>query len=252
MEDQTSNSEQQKFKYNVALLIALVPVIAAAIRIWTYSGGDTTVFLVLLKTLNIPTVLIGTSVLIIPSLILLAAIVLLSDWKARDWTEAWLKRHQRMWIAAPILFLVVAYTAPWSFFATLAGIALLVAFYFLIKRYWPWGKKYILDLLVAERGSSNGPDSIITIPSVIIVFLIAPANMWLPLERIQTTKSVEKTVYVLESTQEWTTLLSKDRKLEILRTDEVKSREICHSNKVVSIATSLYQSGTNDGSNCET
>ena len=246
----TSSVEHRRSRFDVALLIALVPVAGAAVRIWMYSGGDVAVFLVLLRTLNIPAVLIGTCLLIVPGLLLLALVILLSDWKARDWTKNWLTSHRWIAPAFPIIFFLLLYTVSWTILIPLGVLGVLTAAYFLTRRFWPWGKKHITDIAIAEREDRNSPASIITVIGVLVIFLITPTNMWLPLEKVGITKADDQVAYVLESTAEWTTLLSPDRKVEVIATSDIESRSVCRTSGGGSLTTLLYPSDLSNVPDC--
>jgi hypothetical protein len=226
---------------DTAVLIAIVPVVVAAVRIWLFSGGDTAVFLTLLRTLNIPAVLIGTIIVAVPFVIILMLTILVTDWKARDQAKEWLSR--RHWPAAliPILFFIFLYTTSWTILISLATLGAFVGAYTLTRRYWPWGRKYIADIMIPRRGDHNGPVSIVTFTGVLVVFLIIPTSMWLPLEKIDIDKSESRAAYVLESTQEWTTLLTSKYKIEVYHTKDIKSRAVCRSSFGGSLSTLIYQ-----------
>ena len=245
-----SSTEHKRSRFDAALLIALVPVAGAAVRIWMYSGGDVAVFLVLLRTLNIPAVLIGTCLLVAPGLFLLALVILLSDWKARDWAKDWLTRHRWIAPALSVTFILLLYTVSWTILIPLGVLGILTVAYFIIRRFWPWGKKHITDNAIAERGNRSGPDSIITVIGVLVLFLIAPTNMWLPLEKVGITKADDQVAYVLESTAEWTTLLSPDRMVKVIATSDVESRSVCRASGGGSLATLLYPSDLSDVPDC--
>jgi hypothetical protein len=112
---------RQHSRLNTALLIALIPVTAAAVRIWVYSGGDNTLFLVLLRTINIPAVLIGTMILMIPSLLTIFAVVALMNLEAGRWTKRKLSEHRFVSnVLFPASLIVIGYTLGWKIFVVLA------------------------------------------------------------------------------------------------------------------------------------
>lgn len=245
------SSSHDRSRIDVALFIAVVPIVAAAVRIWLFSGGDVPVFLTLLRTIDIPAVLIGTIVLMIPGLITLALAILLTDWKMRDRAKAWLNNRRWLTPLAPVVIFVLLYTVSWAFVISLVGIGLMVAAYVLIRRFWPWGKKHIADVVVARRGDENGPVSLVTFVGVLIAFLIMPTSTWLPLERIDVNNSESRTAYVLESTGEWTTLLTLRHKIEVHPTNQIKNRAVCRAEANGSLATLMYRTNDrNDAPDC--
>lgn len=250
-QDEKPRKKRKRGLVDVALVIALAPVVAAAVRVWMYSGGDTSVFLVLLRTLDIPAALIASAMLLVPTALLLLVIILLTDWRARDAMQATLERNPWLAPVFPILFFVMVYTGNILFALGAAFVALLVVVYFSIKRFWPWGHEHINRVVIAPRGDRNRPASMLTIAGVLTVFLIAPSNMWLPLERVERVDSEPLVGYVLESNEEWTTLLTPAKRIEVVQTPKVGAREVCRPGGPVSLATLLYPSDLKNAPDCD-
>lgn len=247
-----SNSEEGptspigRFRASTALVIALFPITAAAVRIWIYSGGDTALFLVLLQTVNIAAVLIGTMVLIIPSLITIVAIMALLNPAARRWAHEVLAGHRLVFdLLMPAALLIIGYTVSWTVFVTLASLGLIALLFFLARRAWRKNHRN-----TASRRRVDKSDAIIPIFSGLLVFLITPSNMWLPLEQITTVQHKQQTVYVLESTTEWTTVLTVDRQVEIVKTREVQKREVCNVKNPGTFALFIQHGGLKEGADC--
>ncbi|TPX05551.1 hypothetical protein FJ656_05920 [Schumannella luteola] len=230
---------------DTALLIAIVPLAAAAVRIWMYSGGDTSLFLVLLRTLDIPAVLVGTMVSLVPALVGVAVVVLVTDSKARVRALRTIARHPGATsIAVPIAALVLLYTTSWTLLLGLLALAaalLGLAFgWRAAKRRWP---------RIAEGRA--GPDSMATVMAVVIGVLISPKNMWLPIEQIELADSPSVVAYVLQADSDWTTLLTDERAVAIVPSSLVLSRTICSSDSPGTFATWTQQSQLKDAADCD-
>lgn len=242
---------RKRSRFDVAVLIALLPVVAAAVRIWMYSGGDSALFLVLLRTLNIPAVLIGTGILMVPSLLTLALIILLTDKKAREWVKKLSSNHRWLFtIVIPIFLVIVGYTISWTTFVWLTAIALVALVFFFIQRRWRKFRQRKTGVEAAQRRSPIGPDSFATLFTVVAVFLVTPTNMWLPLEQVSIAGGGARVGYVLESAAEWTTILTNDRKLEIVATPKVESRAICNVPNPGTLAMLIQHGSVKGGPDC--
>ena len=255
----TDKTEQKRSRSrlkwsDITLLIAVLPIVVAALRIWLFSGGDTAVFLTLLRTLDITAVLVGTGALMIPTLLMILLVIVVTDWKAREYLGE--KMAQSSWYiwAVLIVGIVLLYTASWWAYVGMGIVAIFLLLVFLITRYWPWGSSNVLDRVMSRKGSTTRPDSLTTLVSTLAVFLMAPTSMWLPLERIGIQDRDPTSGYVLETDSEWTTILTgKGTKVEVIRSGQVESREICDSNFKGSIATSIFRKGEqgSDAPDCD-
>lgn len=204
-----------------------------------YAGGDISLFLILLRTLDIPTVIIGTITLAIPYILMIIFLIFLTDYKARKKIIDKLSAYS--WVAAigiPAVATIMLYTAPipvifyWTF-VLLVGVAYALLKSIRIRRY-PDG----LMSKFSKVGSAWPKDWISTVFSVAATFLIIQSNMWLPLERISFS-SKKEVGYVLQVTSEWTTLLTKNRGTVVIATKDIATREVCKVANVNTIAADL-------------
>ena len=239
-------------RFDIALLIAIVPIAAATIRIWMYSGGDIALFLVLLRTINIPAVLVGTAVLLVPSLLLVGLVMILFDRKARAWIKARFARNSwTITVAFPVVGIVIGYTISWPYFVWLVIISACAVGYFFIRRFWQ--KRKVTKKTTNKKSffGSTGPDSFIVLLSVVASFLVTPGNIWLPLEQVTITGRESSIGYVLESTSDWTTVLTKERTLSIIATSDLESRQLCDTHNPGTIALSMQKGGLKGGPDCD-
>ena len=238
------------FKFDFVLFITIFPVIAATIRIWLYSGGDMVIFLLLLKTLHIPSILIATFVLMIPILVTVIIIVMITDWKARDYVKKLAEQYRWITLIFPLFFFILVYTASPLLLLPLLGIASLALLYIVVDRFWTWGRKNITSVMIAKKGDPNTPDSIITLISTSVVFLIIPYGMWLPLESISTGQNQHYYAYVLESNDQWTTILTPEKNPLIISTSTIESRELCRAGTSSTLAKWLFPHDTTKALSC--
>lgn len=235
-----------RLRIDAAIVVALAPLVAAATRIWLYSGGDSALFLVLLRTIDIPAVLIGTTVLIIPSALIWFALILLTDPRVRYRTHAWVNGNK--WAPAvigPLIFALIAYTLPWP---TIAGLSAIIA---CAIGYYLWRKHRKKSTPHVDKSRRVGPDSFVSIVSVAALFLIGPSSMWLPMERIEIAGSKPQTGYVLQTDNSWTTVLTSKRAIRIVPTTKIEKRQVCSSHNPGTLAMSMQDGGVHNAADCD-
>ncbi|WP_454860419.1 hypothetical protein [Promicromonospora soli] len=237
MSNETTASDRPAV-IDVAVLAALLPVLAAAVRLWIFSGGDAAVFRTLVRTLDIPAVLIGTGILIAPAVLVIFVIALLTDWRFRDSTVKWSNRNEWIRFVVPPLVFVVVFTVPLiHLVAALAALVIPSVAFVLIRRRWEWGKA-ILDKIVAPRGDTSGPDPWAMAVIFGIALLMSGTAMWLPLELVamKGDRSDKYVGYVLESDEVWTTVLTETRNIATLNTEDIESRTYCAEEELTRLA----------------
>lgn len=234
---------------DIALVLALAPVVAAAVRIWLYSGGDSSLFLTLLRTIDIPAILIGTSILIVPSLLIFIVFALVTDRKAWEWTKENVLGNRTVGtLVVPIILVVLGYTTPWPTIVLLVSVILVAVGIFFARR--AWRKKHPKDDSKEGFWERFNPDSVPMLLSIVVMFLVTQSNMWLPLERM-TIDQTPEVGYVLESTGEWTTILTSDRELTVTQTSDVAEREICESSNAGTLAMLIQGGRIKNAAECD-
>jgi len=222
--------------FDVAILLAAAPLIFSAVRVWLYAGGDTAVFLTLVRTLDLPTVLVGTLAVLAQGALLLFFTMVFLDWRVRDIFRTWLQRPWSSSLTAVVLIVFVI-TGNVMFWAGLASLAALIGLYFLVKHI-PGGKR-LTKWVVPPRGERS--DTSVVVVSVAITLLMLPTNMWLPLEQVTLANKSTEQSYVLQVSSEWTTTLTKDRKIRTYPTTDVVDRETCRSAVNGTLGAVLFQ-----------
>lgn len=217
----------RKILYEGGLYLALVPVAAAAIRVWLFSAGDTSLFLLLLRTIDITTVLVGTSLLLVPIVILVGAMAFGMDPRVRAWVTKGARSRAVFGVIFGFLGLA-ALTLPWRFLLTALGLGVIAHLGTrLLNEGIAWGVR--LAGMSPKRTKDPNPinDSSTIVAASTLLFLVASGSMWLPLEFVTLTDETSRVAYVLESDREWTTLLTLDREVSIVATEDVEQRLVC-------------------------
>ena len=238
-----------RWQLDMALTIALAPVVASALRVWMYSGGDVSLFLTLLSTLNIVSVLVGTSLVLAPGVLALGLTILFTDREAVSWLNKrmsatpWLSR-----ILFPVVFFVSVYTLSWTSLLMLAGVCVAFATFLIIRR----GVRNRRSRKGRNRSKQDyaGPDSIVTIIAVLTMMLMTPNTMWLPLEKLTVEKQIV-TGYVLDVSSEWTTILASDRELHIVPSAQVTTRDVCAWRGKDTLALLVQKGGLKKAPDCQ-
>lgn len=231
----TETRPERSLAVDIATVLTLAPVAAAGLRVWIYSGGDLAVFNVLIRTLDIPALLVSTAFQILPLIVWALIFYSLIEWRFRDWLENLLRNNRWLDVAAPLIFLLIIFTAP----AKTVGLSVLFfvgAFvgYRIIYSKAPRARS-ILAALVPRRGDRIVGRGVADAASIAffmaLTFFASPGTMWLPLERVNIKDAPPLVGYVLESSEMWTTTLSRDYRILIISTSSVQSRTICREER---------------------
>lgn len=211
-----------------------------------YSGGDVSLFLVLLRSLNLTAAILGTVVLMIPVLLTVAAVVLATDRSARTAATTIWHRHRRLLlIVMPIVFIFVIYTVPWTTLAFLGAVLLALTAYYLLRR-----RSRARKGRPHKVASRTDPDSFVSVIAVVAIFLITPSNMWLPLERVSLASAATRTAYVLEHDGDWTTLLTVEREALTVKSSTIRGREVCATRTTGTLALWIQGGGLAEAPDC--
>lgn len=252
---------------DVSLWIAAVPFAAAGVRVLLYSGGDPTLLRVLIETLDVVTIVLGTLLPVLPLLVGAAIYPLLIDLSLtrRLVTSGSPTRRWGMLtlIVAALAFWVAL--SPWpSAATTIAYLAVGVALGVILTYLWTFARwltaGYTVRRSILEafkvRVTIGGQEPVgkswhvIAIAGIFLILTFATSpTMWLPQENIVT--STEKiSGYVLQATEEWTTILSVDKQVTIVKPIDVSSREVCGQGEYSSLITVLWGNDHRSGPQC--
>lgn len=251
------------FRRNVTWFLAALPFVLAGLRVMVYSGGDSVVLKTLVATLDIPTVLLGTMLPIFPVLVALGIQLFAFNHKflAHLLAKRWV-----IFAAFGILMIYSLFASfpggLWTPLTIFGGLTLgLVARRVRVAWRKAHPKPEIMAASARPLPASNPAVSFLvgTSPTVIAactvlsVLLVTPQGMWLPLEQISTGSSSKSLVaYVLKETPNWTTTISSDKSIRVLRSSEITGRLICNQGDFQSIVTMLVGSNPSPRIKCKT
>lgn len=252
---------------DIGVWVAAIPLLAAAARILLYSGGDQTLLRVLIQTLDVVTVLLGTLLPMLPLLVGAALLPVIVDVAfARHLLTDGSKTRRRLVTITLIVALTFWITlSPWAgvrgtFTSAAIGIfvgiviAYVFPFYFALSRgrtvresVASASKTRLIPRIPADLGQNR---QMILAPTIAVIVLFAfPSGMWLPRENVSTPAG-ETTGYVLSSTEVWTTILDVDKRVVIVKSEDVISREVCGQGSHESLATMAFGPYTSKNPQC--
>jgi len=214
------NANERIILQHIGLILGVTPVFVAGLRIVLYAGGDHALLTTLLQTLNVPAILLGT---LVPSSLLVAALLvyaLIAD----NGLWAPLGRQVRSmspWtlrIAFPLIAVVALVSELTTVLFVLAGLTIAG----LVR--W-WGVRRVRRL---GRASKPWIEDGMTLVALFLPFILADAPMWLPAENVELSDEPSRTVFVLSVSDEWATLLTPDRQLLRVPSEDMESRTVCN------------------------
>jgi len=223
-----------------------VPITLATVRILLYSGGDATLLRVLIQTLDVPTVVLGSVLPLLPALFGSAIYLVIGDFSIAKRLFSGASRRRKIMVGAvaTISLLVWALLSSWS---TVRGliIAVLVGVGGSVGFWYAWF--FYRSLSGGRTARDAGRDAaktrfglsepvgkvshLILVPALTLAIALAiPFGMWLPQERVTVkngSASLSFTGYVLKTDETWTTVLSADKHVGVWRSTDVVEREVC-------------------------
>lgn len=246
---------------DIGVIVAVTPILLAAARVLLFSGGDPTLFRVLVQTLNVPTVLLGTSIAVLPVVALLPLFMVATEPSAlRYFARApW---FSFTFFAYFVLAFVAIVFGPWP---SMGWSALLVVIVFLgfwsIRRLRHAVRAYRRGLTARSAARASLP-VIVRAPTeawkdsawaplvIVALTLVSLQSMWLPLERVVLVDGEAMTGFVMEERPEWTTFLTDQRAVHRIPTDQMEERTVCSQGEFSSLFMSWANSAPEDAPTC--
>jgi hypothetical protein len=222
-------------RLGIGVLVAALPFIAAAIRLWLYASGDESVFLVLLSSTDIPSLLIGTAATLAPSLLVALPVFVVSDARFRKWLGTTLGKHRAVPGVLLTVIVIAVFTAnEWTvvLYLIVAGSSLLA---------WKARSTRVGRYLVPSLGEPH-PDTTATVLVIALFAMSSASSGWLPREQVGLSGGEEVDASVIESTGEWTSLLV-GSEICIYRTDAVFTRSIPETGGRWSLLAAVHGAG---------
>jgi len=245
---------------NIALVAAATPFVLAGIRVLLYSGGDPVVLRTLLETLNVPTVLLGTFVPLLPAfvLIFIQAVMFNGSWASGLLKTRWGK------FSLGIFAIVYAFLTPfpsgvWSIAALFGGALLGEITWRIIRRHFrkhpvatPAETPAAAPLPSAGSWFFRGGSPYIVIGVVTSLLLTLPFGMWVPLERLTLASGSKVITYVLDESDSWTTTIAADKSIRIIASKTIVRRSVCKQGQFTSLLTMIGHSHPSPNDKCKT
>lgn len=205
---------------NLGLLIGVLPLLLAALRVLLWARGDQAVLATLVQTLNVQAIILGSLAPVVALGTAFAAFALMADPATWNPIRRWVKRLDS-WVpivAIPLslAILVITKIAVLVSIATLLGIA--VAARAIDRRR---GRR-------RGRAPAKWTENGWALAVGYVLWWLATAPMWLPAEVVTLSSGTSTTAYVLSSGEGWTTLLTDDRSVLRVRSDQVTGRAVCN------------------------
>ncbi|WP_029151241.1 hypothetical protein [Microbacterium indicum] len=233
---------------HAAILIAILPVVVAAIRVMLYSGGDPVVMKTLVETLNILTLLLGTFLPLLPLLVYFAFQMLMARTPAFNAAIRTAKGRLALFAGAAFWLLLGPFPATvWLVGAVVFG---LVTGWLLLRYVKPWRRLHEWMAPGPGKTPPTSPAYITTIV-LLVTLLVVPQGMWLPLERVTRSGSADQFVYVLKDAEGWTTTITNNRSIDVFKSSEVTARVVCDQGQYASILTMMTGADPDTRDKCE-
>lgn len=226
---------------DLGVLIAVLPIMFAGIRVLVYSGGDPVILRTLIGTLDVPAVVMGTLLPLIPILVFSFFQFLILD----SGRSQWALRGAAKWAA--IIFGIIA-IALYALLGPYPGSPIIIgslALGLLTGQiiYLASTRKARADGSI-KRAKDARPDFSLrrnvyvwVSPAVLIgVILLLPLGMWLPSERLDLDDGTSIETYVLRTSSGWMTTIDADKIIRQVPADSVEARTVCDQGNAETLA----------------
>jgi hypothetical protein len=229
-------AEAPKSSFNAmeltGIFVAVIPGIIVTLKVIFFAGGDLEILSLLVKTLNFPSLIIPT----IYPFLGLALAMLIAHYHYYGLNPA--NKGKPFHMARPEGFIVehrlfIVWIVCMSFIplasALMGGFIIGVNAWSIIREESRKSKKEKgKDEYYSELGSSRVTVINLTVAVAFAFFLLLQSDqMWLPPERVAVDKRRPQLAYVLEVSDSFTTLFYPNHRVEIIRNERLRSRELC-------------------------
>ena len=206
-------------------VLGLVPLVLAALNILWISHGDSEVFAYLLQNLNLVALVLGTILPLISPAIVIISLVWLSHLTAMSEEER--AKSPVGWKILSAIMIPFGMLFMQLHFVILTAIVIILLFlYYLFQR--GWNKRSQIRYGVDVHTNPLLP------PYFLVLALLLPmvsqafqGSGWIPYEVLHL-KDRPVSGQVLSADKEWTTFLDSSQHVQIVPTENVKSREPCY------------------------
>lgn len=262
MTEEAEKNQRSKW-LDFGILLASVPILLASLRILIFSGGDPVLMKVLVETLDIQTLLLGTVLPVLPMVLVPILQPLIYDGgMARKLMGT--ESKQRLWwfLAVAILVSLFVLLGPYPSALrtvrnlTIAILAGVLSTYVLFSIRALIKKESLKGVLRSRFywGSESSifrPIHLLMGPVVFLTVVFAqPSTMWLPLEQM-VVKGQSHNGYVLEESGNWVTMLGKDKSVMRAPSASISKRVVCDQGKHTSLLIIWFGDGDASVPKCQ-
>jgi hypothetical protein len=205
-DSQTKNDSADKTSslFKGILIAGIVPLIIG-LNVFIYSGGSLSIARAVLLNSDLSHLLISSALnLINPFIIIFIAYTS----ESRTLFGVNLRIQSRFWI--PIAIIGILFL-QWM---QVIGLVIFAILSFFVFAKWKKDDKRFFASISAV---------------VLIIIMNTSMQVWNPIEKIETTKGKIYTATVLKETKDWTTLVTRDRNMVIIKNSDLEKRTVCQS-----------------------
>lgn len=199
----------------------------AGLRLLMFSQGDGTLIRVLLETLQVLPILIASTLQVLPWALAVLASILIFNASSRALVWTWMSRNGPVAYVAVMAAVLTLFVTPLLVLLIIVVLYLLLGLVVVASQKEAKGAKALTKFL--RKGDNEDPRSafvgLLLFPLLLSQFTNF-STFWLPRE-IVTVDERAVNGYVLETSAEWTTVLTPDRAILRYRTAEVTDRIVC-------------------------
>ncbi|UVO12243.1 hypothetical protein NM962_20580 [Mycobacterium sp. SVM_VP21] len=201
------------------------PIVFAALRVLVVSHGDPETLRALVQNLNVPALVLAT-VLPFGAVISVGFVIFLAC-RLRSSNKPPINGGPLLLlISAVISVFLLVYAMPMWHVCAAATICGIIGVIMLIGK--------VINCR-AQKGDENGTPNVLVMLLVVvailgvlfspIIYLLGGVGMWLPQERIEAANTEVSPVYVLSSDDNWTSYMDENRKVHLVTTSDITSRD---------------------------
>lgn len=219
------DAKRNGWPFDVTLVLAVIPFVVATGNLWAIAAGDIAEFLAMIRNVDIPAMVIGTAMVILPFTVLssLALLMLTSGF----WESLRRLRDERpnvTALGATFVGMLLATSNTWA-----VGAIGLVAFYLIVMVVVKWlSKKPRRFLMQVELDPRKF--LVAMAPTIALVWLLnGTISPGIGGEIVRTNSGVFP-AYVLSSDEVWTVVYDRsetDRSVRYIPTEQVVGRRPC-------------------------
>lgn len=221
----TGGKKESGWKPPPGWIWGLAPILFAALKVLVVSHGDPETLRALVQNLNVTALVLAT---VLPFGAVIAALATVTV-VMRAKTSGGQAPSSAPLLTVALLITAIGLTVwampVWQFGAVVGFVAVVVLLYFGLRRIARW----------AERTRPNGVPGVPVIMLVLamilallagpFIYLIGGSGMWLPKERITVSGHAASPVYILSSDERWTSYMDEGRKVHLVPTADITSRD---------------------------